>query len=222
MRPSKWKIALSYVYDQLIETSSSEYNEELYLLLVKGRYQLVTDKVIYSFEDKYDNFFDLFKLLNLKDVKSCLILGFGLGSIPVMLEHNFSLDISYTAIEIDEEIIYLASKYVLDELDSQVNLICTDAENYMAFNEERYDMICADIFINDEIPEAFKTIDFLEQCKASLSSHGLLIYNTLYLTDNDQLKSRAFFNDVFKSVFPKAKACHCGNNLMLVSSDQGF
>lgn len=222
MKPSKWKIALSYLYDQLIETASSEYNEELYLLLVKGRYQLVTDKVIYSFEDKYDNFFDLFKVLDLKDVKSCLILGFGLGSIPVMLEQKFGLDIVFTGIEIDEEIVYLASKYVLDDLHSQINLIHTDAENFMAFNEEEFDMICSDVFINDEIPDPFRSIDFLEGCKASLSSQGMLLYNTLYLTEKDKIQSRAFFNDVFKNVFPKAKAYHCGNNLMLVSSDHGF
>lgn len=217
MKQKLWKRLLSYVSDQLIETSSSEYNPELYLLLVKGRYQLVTDKVIYSFEDKYDNFYDLFKLLPLSDLKNCLILGFGLGSIPVMLERNFKLDIEYTGVELDEEIVYLASKYVLDDLKSPMNLLQTDAAAFVQWTNERYDLICVDVFANDEIPKPFKTKAFLNSCNSLLTERGMLVYNSLYLHKEDKRVSDDFFNKVFKKEFPNAKAYHCGNNLMLVS-----
>ncbi|MBK8635056.1 MAG: hypothetical protein IPN72_16415 [Saprospiraceae bacterium] len=218
MKQPFFKRLLSYFSDQLIEHTNSEYNEDLYLLLVKGRYQLVTNKVIYSFEDKYDNFYDAFKKIDLSDKQTCLILGFGLGSIPVMLEKKFNQKISYTGIEIDEEIIYLASEYVLDELKSPIELIRADAETFVEINEDLYDLICVDLFIDDDIPEQFLQSDFLETCKATLSEKGLLIFNTLYFTNKDRKYSTLFFENTFKKTFPNAKAHHCGNNLMLFSS----
>lgn len=219
MKQPLFKRLLSYLFDQHIESVSSDINPELYLLLVKGRYQLVTDKVIYSFEDKYDNFFDVFRYFDFNKRTSCLILGFGLGSIPTMLEKSYKADLAYTGIEIDEEIVYLASKYVLDELQSPVDLIQADAGVFVEICEEQYDLICVDLFINDEIPEEFKTADFMDSCKQLLTANGVLVFNSLYLTKNDRQASRSFYNDVFKNEFPMAKAYHCGNNLMLVSSD---
>lgn len=218
MKQPWWKRLLSHFSDQLIEHTGSEYNEDLYLLLVKGRYQLVTDKVIYSYEDKYDNFFDVFKKIPLDQIQSCLILGFGLGSIPFMLEKKYKKKINYTGIEIDEEIIYLASEYVLDELKSHIDLIHTDAEVFMEINEEKYDLICVDLFINDDIPEQFQENYFLDLCKDALTKEGKLVYNCLYLTNKDRKYSTRFFEDIFLKTFPKASAHHCGNNLMLVSA----
>ncbi|HPN71991.1 MAG TPA: hypothetical protein PLZ32_20845 [Saprospiraceae bacterium] len=218
MKQPLFKRLLSYVSDQLIEHTNSEYNEDLYLLLVKGRYQLVTNKVIYSFEDKYDNFFDAFKKLDLSNTQTCLILGFGIGSIPVMLEKKLNQKISYTGIEIDEEIIYLASEYVLDDLKSPIELIRADAETFIEINEDLYDLICVDLFIDDDIPEQFLQPDFLESCKSTLSDKGILIFNTLYFTNKDRKYSNLFFENTFKKTFPNASANHCGNNLMLFSS----
>jgi len=135
-----------------------------------------------------------------------------------MLEKKFNQKISYTGIEIDEEIIYLASEYVLDELKSPIELIRSDAETFVEINEDLYDLICVDLFIDDDIPEQFLQSDFLETCKATLSEKGLLIFNTLYFTNKDRKYSTLFFENTFKKTFPNAKAHHCGNNLMLFSS----
>ena len=90
IKPPFWKKILSYFFEFHIESAPSEINPHLYVSLNRGRYQLSTANAIYSFEDLYDNFFDAFKKVNLDQypIKNVLVLGLGLGSIPLMLEKN--------------------------------------------------------------------------------------------------------------------------------------
>ncbi|MBK7096187.1 MAG: hypothetical protein IPH57_14535 [Saprospiraceae bacterium] len=63
------KNILSYFSDILLESTFSEYNEILEVYLSKGRYQLCSAGAIYSFEDKYVNFYETFRALNWKKLE---------------------------------------------------------------------------------------------------------------------------------------------------------
>jgi len=88
---STWQKILSYFIDLSLEKSSSPYNPYLEVLLVKGRNQLITKNAIYSFDDKYENFYTSFNKIAWQKLKAknALILGLGLGSVIYMLENNF-------------------------------------------------------------------------------------------------------------------------------------
>ncbi len=214
-----WTKLLSYIKDIHVETTSSFYNDALEVLLSKGEYQLVTPDAIYSYGMRYDNFLDAFKKIKIKEKKitNALILGLGLGSIPYMLEKRFDKKYQFTAIEIDPEIIHLASKYVLDDLQSSVTTICADAMVYMALNDKKYDLICMDIFVSDYIPEEFESHQFLAMLKDALSPSGILMYNRLYLYDKDQKKTDIFFERVFKKIFPDGKFTTVPGNKILIN-----
>ena len=171
------KKLLSYIVDIPIEQISSDYNEELSVLLVKGRYQLCTPNAIYSYADKYDNFKFSFDQLDLDtaEIENVLLLGFGLGSIPYMLEKMYCKNYSYTGVEIDDAIIYLASKYIMPELKSETELIQADAYSYILQNNIKYDLICIDIFVDDKIPQVFLDLDFLEDASENLSENGFIM-----------------------------------------------
>ena len=102
MKQPLWKRWLSHLFVFHIESTSSEYNPHLYVSLRNGRYQLCTANAIYSFEDLYDNFADSFVQLELDKLpgKRVLILGFGLGSIPLILEKLGYTDFEFTGVEI--------------------------------------------------------------------------------------------------------------------------
>ncbi len=217
MRQPIYKRLLSHVKDVHIESTSSDYNEVLDLYLVKGRYQLCTEKAIYSYADKYDNFAKIFATIDLDKIDNVLILGLGLASIPFIFEHIHSKYYSYTGIEIDDEVIYLVSKYVLDELKSDVEVINTDAYTYMCLNQTKYDLICMDVFVDDDIPEELESEDYLEMIKDALTKDGLLIYNRLFFDESDKKDTTAFYEDVFLKVFPLAKTVDTGGNKMLLS-----
>ncbi len=222
MRIPLWKRCLSYLTEVHLESHSTEINPALHLVLVKGRLQLCTDKSIYSFEDQYDNFYQAFEKMQGHGwpYKSVLILGFGLGSIPKMLEHNFNLSLAYTAVEIDDVIIELVSDYVLPGLLSPVTLINADAFSFVMTDEATYDLICIDVFLDDVIPDQFKDTNFLEAVKARLAPHGCVLYNMLGDYEADQVKAKGFNRDVFSTVFPDAALLHTGTNFILVSDGQ--
>ena len=185
----------------------------------QGRYQLSTQNAIYSFGDLYTNYFRAFKQIDLDKyaIKNVLILGFGLGSIPLMLENNFDKNYKYTGIEIDEEVIYLANKYVVDELKSFIEIICIDAFAFANSCQEKFDLICVDLFLDDVIPEIFQQQDFLRTINNLLSPKGILLYNRLAQTKKDKKASTTFFRKQFLSVFPKGNYIDVDGNWMFTN-----
>jgi spermidine synthase len=219
MKQPLWKRIKSYFVDVHIESSSSVFNEELDVLLVKGEYQLVTPEAIYSYGNRYDNFFQAFKHIDIAsfDIENVLILGLGLGSIPYMLERYFKRDYSYTAVEIDEDIIYLASKYVINDLESEISTVCTDALHFVNVDVGKYDFVAMDVFVSDYIPEEFETEAFLRSLSFRISDDGLLLFNRLYLFERDKKKTKAYFENVFLKVFPHGRYIEINGNWILLN-----
>ncbi len=217
MEIPKWKQWLSYLMEVHLESSSSEHNEELHVTLNKGRLQLSTPNAIYSYADKYENFYKTFEQIELNDtIEDVLILGFGLGSIPYMLEEKFGKNYKYTGVELDEEVIYLASKYVLSDLKSDVMLIEADAINYMHQCTQAFHLICIDIFVDDQIPGAFLTTEFLHLVKDNLIDGGQVVFNHLADRKIYEEKALHYFNTVFKDVFPNGRYLQVlGNGMMI-------
>lgn len=219
VRFSRWTRILSYFKDILIDERSSEYNNYIELYLVRGRLQLCCDDAIYSFDDLYDNFGESFKQLNLKEpsISDVLILGLGLGSIPYLLEKKENLKFNYTAVEIDEEIIDLASIYALPRLDSSIDIVCADAAAYVIQSERQFDLITMDIFEGLTIPSQFMELYFIEELKELLTTDGLLIMNCMAENPTTREKTQVFFDTIFKHVFPAAQILIIKGNFMLIS-----
>lgn len=218
MKQPLWKHWLSYFTELEIEHSSSEYNEKLHLLYSKGQYQLCTDGAIYSYGTKYDNFVKAFHHIGLgqRDIEEVLVLGFGLGSITQIIEQTFQKKCFYIGVELDGEIIRLASKYVLDDLHSKIDIIQADAYHFLSIHDEKYDLICMDVFEDDVIPEDFNDVDFLEMIVENLHENGVFIFNRLAFTEADKTQSRAYYEDVFCKVFPQSTILDVGGNYMLI------
>lgn len=219
MKQPLWKRLLSYIKDVHIESATSIYNDELNVLLVNGQYQLVTPEAIYSYGKKYDNFFTTFKNIDLEkeNFDTVLLLGLGLGSIPYMLEKYFNQNYQYTAVEIDEDIIHLASKYVLNQLKSEITTICTDAIRFVQIDQKQYDLVAMDVFVSDYIPQEFETEEFLLHLKNRISPGGLLMFNRLYFFEKDKAKTKEYYNTIFKKVFPQGKYLNINGNWILLN-----
>ncbi len=225
MKIPLWKQWLSYFAEQPLESTSSEYNPQLHVSLNRGRLQLSADEAIYSYGDLYANFRRTFQRLDfsvLPERAHVLLLGLGLGSIPQMLEQYFHRKYTYTAVEIDDVIIELASEYVLHQLESPIEIICGDARAFVQSTPDRYDMICMDVFQDAEIPADFEGTDFLHQLADRLQPGGVLLYNRLASTAKTRSRSREFFAATFQEVFPQSAAIDTGGNLVLVSPAGAF
>ena len=207
----KW---YSYLDDILLEETSSELNPLLQVYLSKGRYQLCTEQAIYSYEDKYENFEYAFRKLKWERYKidSVLVLGLGLASIPQMLEKHFDKSFDYTLVELDEEVVYLANKYILKNLKSKTTVINTNALRYIEQSQEKFDMICMDVFVDNIIPVEFRQTASLEHLSRLLKGQGILLYNVLrtgFEKQTDEL-----IQDLEK-VFPHVWYDQIENNLII-------
>jgi spermidine synthase len=219
-----WKKWLSYFFEFHIESAPGEINPHLYVSLKRGRYQLSTANAIYSHEELYLNFAKTFEQLDFSKLpgKEVLILGFGLGSIPIILEKLGHKDFEYTAIEIDENVIYLANKYILPKLSSKITFIASNAEFFMKQNLRKFDLICMDIFLDDKIPDYFQSKDFLELLNNALAPKGLLLYNCLAHTVADVKHSDEYYKTTFQPYFSKPEKLNIFGNYILTNRKDYF
>lgn len=219
MKPPKWKRWLSYIFEFHIESAPSDVNPHLYVSFKNNRYQLSTANAVYSYGDLYTNFSQVFEKMPLEElpIQRVLLLGFGLGSIPLMLERQFQQNYHYTAVELDESVLYLANKYILPDLQSTIETVAADAFAFMAQNTEQYDLICMDVFLDDVVPAPFESDTFLENLKRGLSPKGILLYNRLALTMKDVKDTRAFYEQRFLKHFPQGTALDVSGNWMLIN-----
>lgn len=224
MKPSFIQKLLSYISDVPFEHTGSEYSDELHVVLSRGRMQLLTENAIYSYGDLYSNYERAFRKLRLSrfDIENILILGFGLGSIPYMLEKRFKKNYHYTGVEIDETVIYLADKYVTQYLNSPIEMVCADAFGYTIQCQEEFDIVCVDLFIDDEVPSKFESKDFLFYLKNVLGEKGILMYNRLYLTRKDKEATNHFYENIFLNIFPKGGYLDVQGNWILTNQPELF
>lgn len=215
----KLKILASYLWDVHLESTSSDYNDELHVVLSRGRHQLCTANAIYSFDDLYDNYRRAFQKIRVDElgINKVLILGLGLGSIPYMLEKKFGVDFHYTAVEIDEEVARLAHTYTLQNLRSPMETIIADAHDFIMQNDDTFDLICMDVFVDDVIPQKFHKENYLSALGSALGKDGILLFNRLSRTKADIKHTREFFNHSFSQAFPNAAYLDVKGNWMLTN-----
>jgi spermidine synthase len=219
MQQPLWKRLLSYVSEVTIETSESEHNPFLRVVLKNGQYQLCTANAIYSYGDRYDNFSKAFAQLDFEkvEIKNVLILGFGLGSIPLMLEKMFHKKYTYTAVEIDPEVLRLANEYVVKDIESPIEFQMLDAYTYATFCAEKFDMICMDVFLDDAVPTELEQDDFLHFLQDMLSEKGILLFNKLAFHNKDKQQALSFYNNHFKRVFTEGGYLDVQGNYILLN-----
>lgn len=220
MKPNFLQKILSYFTEVTLETRTSPTNEILKVSLIKNTLQLCSKNAIYSYAEKYDNFYKVFESIpnKLEEVESVLVLGLGLGSIPYMLEEKMGYEFDYTFVEIDEEVIDLANEYTLQYLESMQQTFCADALIFIQQFSQKHDMICVDIFLDDIIPDDFKQKDFLQLLKKRLNKNGFVLYNFLTVSNKD-FENAKKFKEIFELVFSKNKVIDVGGNWMFIGEN---
>ena len=213
-----WQKWLSFVTEIPLQHIEGEYNPNLQVSLVRGRFQLSTRNAIYSFDDLYLNFSQAFEKIELPpNDASVLLLGLGLGSIPFILEKKFDRKYQITVVELDEAVIGLASAFTFPRLTQKIQVVHADAEIYVQIDHKPYDIIIVDLFLDDVIPPYFESKKGLQKLKKLLNPGGIILINRLYRNALDRQKTGHFYKGTFLQVFHNGYHIDVGGNWILVS-----
>jgi spermidine synthase len=162
-----------------VEQVESELNGTLHVYHINGKYLLNTAHGNYSYGPLHKGFRKAFDKLNVRErnIQKVLILGFGAGSIVSILQEEYGLNCKITAIENDPVILELGQKYFNTRRFSNLTIHLTDAYDFVLNNDETYDLIAFDVYIDDNIPGKFESQEFLQAIKSMLAKNGMLVFN---------------------------------------------
>ncbi len=194
------------------------------MVLSRGRIRLDTKNATYSFEDLYLNFSNTFKQRAIKDEKleRVLVLGLGLGSIPLMLETQFQQNAQYTFVELDPIVIDLCKKYLKKEILQKSDILQGDAAEIckeLLQQGEKYDLIAFDVFLDNVTKSAFRETSFIRVLAGLLNPGGKLFYNTLSNSKEKENTSLDFYREIFSKAFPISELIEVKGNNMLIGQN---
>ncbi len=169
----------SFAGGQIIEQYTGDVNPVIEVALVNGRYQLNAENVNYSYGPLHDAFRRYFRLdppcLNPGD--EVLILGFGAGSVAVILREELGLANPLTGVELDGTVLRVAQEHFNIGRLPAVEIIRDDASDFVERCTREYKLIVVDIYLDRFVPPQFETETFIRNLYRLLTPGGRLVFN---------------------------------------------
>ncbi len=145
---------------------------------------------------------------------SILILGLAAGTGASMLRKKFP-DATIDGVEIDQVIVDLGKKY-FGLGKSRINIIVTDAKDYVATTKKTYDLVYLDVFIGGVAPSFASEDSHFEELKRIMNGNGEIIVNSIYKNKTTALLSEILFRKHFdlKDKIRSSRSYRLGNLIM--------
>lgn len=198
---------LSYLYP-ITKKIQSEFSGLVEITWYNGKKHLNSKNANYS----YGSLQRILKFglnhIDLNKVNSVLLLGLGGGSVVETLRNDFSYSNSITAVDIDPTIIEIAKNEFQLKEDEFLKIVCADALDFMSLNNDQFDLIIIDLFIDIEVPQAFLRMPFWKNVIKASSTNGAILFNASLEKSKSNalneviefLKSHMYHTEVFEKV----------------------
>jgi len=201
-------------------TYQSTYNGVLEINWLNGKKILDTKNTNYS----YGN---LGKVLQkgLKSVTSdfrneetsILILGLGGGDVVKQLRNNFKSHATITAVEIDPVIVEIALKEFDIIPNSKLEIVNNDANVFLKYTKERYNLIVVDLFNDVTIPDFVFQTEFIKSVYNVLDLNGSIIFNTFILSDVHKVRNKKFVENLKRYFYVQEFLNLYGHNHLIIT-----
>lgn len=193
-------------YDNPIIKINNDYVkliDNMYYLYINNLEQSSYNK--YTYNSNYGYFNALFRYINDNNLKGrVLSLGFGLGCIPLNLSKNNKINI-IDCVDINKNT-YIFFNSLIKNPSNKINYYLTDANDYLLYNDKKYDIIIDDVFTKKKL---------LLDCNLiinNLNKNGYFIANIHYMKDVKILKLK------LKRYFKKIEIEFC-NELLFIGKE---
>lgn len=139
---------------------------------------------------------------NIGEVKSCLILGLGGGTVAKLIRKKYP-DAKITGVDIEPIFVEWGEKY-FGMKDLKIKTIIKDAYKFVQSNKQHFDLIVIDIYQGREYPSEFEDEKFLKHIMRLLSDDGKAVFNRLYFGDKrpDAMRFLKKLEKIFGQVDP--------------------
>ena len=210
-----FQILLSYFIPIHITKRKGEFNQDLDFYIYKNQWQLGTGDILYSDGKRYMPFRMAFENMPddfLKNIESCLILGVGLGSVVQILHNKYKSKPHFSLVEIDGKILTYAQTLLHKKGINNLKPIHRDAKDFIVENQQKFDLICIDVFIHRYVPPFFLQKVFFDQLKSFLNDGGMWVMNYIKNQESEMIE---FLNNVQES-FQDVKVLQEGDQVVLI------
>lgn len=180
-------------------TYQSTYNGVLEINWLNGKKILDTKNTNYSYGNLGKVLQKGLKLVTTdfcSEDTSILILGLGGGDVVKQLRRNFKSNANITAVEIDPMIIEIALKEFDIIPNSKLEIVNNDANIFLKYTKERYNLIIVDLFNDVTIPDFVFQTEFIKSVYHVLDLNGSIIFNTFILSDVHKVRNKKFVENL--------------------------
>jgi spermidine synthase len=205
---------LSFLYP-ITRKVTSPFNGQLEISWYDGKKYLNTRNTNYSYGSLQRTLAFGLQQIQLSEVQNILLLGMGGGSVIQSLRNELGFPHKILAIEIDPVVIEIASREFQISGDSQLEIMCADAFQFIQTQRSVFGLIMIDLFLDKEIPERVFDEAFWEKIRHSCQQGGYILFNTMTET-LDPVKMEKVFSWLEKS-FHLSRFDHVeGTNTLLL------
>lgn len=128
----------------------------------------------------------------IQTMQNILVLGVAGGSVIKTLVNDIPFKGKITGVEIDPAVITIANTYFkLNEIQN-LEIVIDDAFEFVLKTKNKYDLIIIDIFQDSKMPDFLFEKYFIEPTFSLLKSEGVILFNTMILNENHNLRNSKF------------------------------
>jgi spermidine synthase len=214
----KW---LSYIVPINILKKKSAFGQSLEITWNNGELVLDSANTNYSYGSLQRILRKGLKKIGFQKIQSMqhiLVLGVAGGSVIKTLVNEIQFEQKITGVDIDATVIEMANDYFKLNSITNLEIIIDDAFEFVLKTKEKYDLIIIDIFQDTTMPNFLFETFFINRVLFLLHKKGFLLFNTMCLTENDNLRNEKYVAlfDKKKVVVTKIPRIESHNELIIV------
>jgi spermidine synthase len=191
------KRVLSFLLPIKIHQKKSVYSKNLEVTWNNGHLVLDSENTNYSFGSLQRVLKKGLKYIGyerIQNFQSILVLGVAGGSVIETLKKEVKFEGRITGVEIDADVIELATKYFGLGNYKNVSIINDDAFEFVLKTKEKYDLIIIDIFQDTTMPNFLFEDFFINRINFLLNINGFILFNTMVLGYQDRRRNVEYKN----------------------------
>ena len=191
------KRLLSFLLPVKIHQKESVYSKNLEVTWNNGYLVLDSENTNYSFGSLQRVLKKGLKYIGyerIQNFNSILVLGVAGGSVIETLKKEIKFEGRITGVEIDADVIELATKYFGLGNYNNVSIVNDDAFEFVLKTKEKYDLIIIDIFQDTTMPNFLFEDFFINRINFLLNVNGFILFNTMVLGYQDRRRNVDYKN----------------------------